>query len=58
MCAIMGRLGHSQIGLTMNAYAHLSPELERDAADALDRVLEGQKAGIRPGEGQIEGTTG
>jgi integrase len=36
---IMGILGHSQISLTMNAYAHLSPALEREAARALDSVL-------------------
>jgi integrase len=36
---IMGILGHSQISLTMNTYAHLSPALERDAANALDSVL-------------------
>lgn len=36
---IMGILGHSQISLTMNTYAHLSPALERDAARALDAVL-------------------
>ena len=36
---IMGILGHSQIGLTMNTYAHLSPTLEHDAARALDAVL-------------------
>jgi integrase len=38
---IMGILGHSQISLTMNTYAHLSPSLERDAANALDAVLAG-----------------
>jgi integrase len=37
---IMGILGHSQISLTMNTYAHLSPALERDAARALDSVLQ------------------
>ncbi|MFN8676123.1 MAG: site-specific integrase [Thermomicrobiales bacterium] len=36
---IMGILGHSQISLTMNTYAHLSPVLEREAANALDAVL-------------------
>ena len=36
---IMGILGHSQISLTMNTYAHLSPALERDAARALDSIL-------------------
>ena len=38
---IMGILGHSQISLTMNTYAHLSPALEHDAARALDAVLVG-----------------
>ena len=42
----------------MNTYTHLSPELEWDAADALDRMLGDQKGGNRPGEGQLEGTTG
>jgi integrase len=37
--AIMGILGHSQISLTMNTYAHLSPTLEHEAARALDGVL-------------------
>jgi len=36
---IMGILGHSQISLTMNTYAHLSPALEHEAARALDAVL-------------------
>jgi hypothetical protein len=36
----MGILGHSQISLTMNTYAHLSPVLEREAARALDSVLQ------------------
>lgn len=38
---IMGILAHSQISLTMNTYAHLSPALEHDAARALDAVLAG-----------------
>jgi integrase len=38
---IMGVLGHSQISLTLNTYSHLSPALEQDAADALDRMLTG-----------------
>ncbi|MBA3274745.1 MAG: site-specific integrase, partial [Chloroflexia bacterium] len=36
---IMGILGHSQISLTMNTYAHLSPALERDAADRMEAQL-------------------
>ncbi|HEV2123235.1 MAG TPA: tyrosine-type recombinase/integrase [Chloroflexota bacterium] len=36
---IMGILGHSQISLTMNTYAHLSPALEHDAAARLDALI-------------------
>ena len=38
---IMGILGHSTITLTANTYAHLMPELQRDAADRMDAVLGG-----------------
>jgi hypothetical protein len=34
-------LGHSQIGLTMNTYAHVLPEIEREAVDAATRQLFG-----------------
>lgn len=38
---VMQTLGHSQIGLTMNTYAHVLPEIERAAVDALaDRLFE------------------
>lgn len=36
---VMEQLGHSQIGLTMNTYAHVMPTMLRDAADALDAAL-------------------
>jgi integrase len=36
---IMETLGHSQIGLTLNTYAHVVPSLQRDAADVMDRLL-------------------
>jgi integrase len=36
---IMERLGHSQIALTMNTYAHIAPALRRAAADRLDRAF-------------------
>jgi integrase len=32
-------LGHSEIGVTMNTYTHVLPELRREAADALDRLF-------------------
>lgn len=38
---VMQVLGHSQIGLTMNTYAHVLPELERDALDEAARRLFG-----------------
>ncbi|MDA8145648.1 MAG: hypothetical protein M0Z27_06280 [Thermaerobacter sp.] len=33
------RIGHSQIGLTVNVYGHLLPETDRAAAAALDDYL-------------------
>ena len=36
---IMEVLGHSQIGLTMNTYAHVLPALQREAAEAMDKLL-------------------
>ena len=38
---IMSILGHSTILLTMNTYAHVLPEVMCDAADAMDRFLDG-----------------
>ena len=32
-------LGHASIAITADVYAHVAPELRRDAADAMDRVL-------------------
>jgi integrase len=34
-------LGHSQISLTMNTYAHVLPETQREAAAKLDALLDG-----------------
>jgi site-specific recombinase XerC len=33
-------LGHASIAITADVYAHLTPELRREAADALDRALQ------------------
>ena len=38
---IMEVLGHSQISLTMNTYAHVSHTLLKEATDALESVLTG-----------------
>jgi site-specific recombinase XerD len=34
---VMKVLGHSQISLTMNTYAHVRPKIERDAVDAASK---------------------
>lgn len=39
--AIMDLLGHSQVGVTLNLYSHVLPEVRRDAADKMDAVLSG-----------------
>ena len=31
-------LGHSEIGVTMNTYAHVLPQLREEAADAIDEL--------------------
>lgn len=38
---VMEILGHSQISLTMDTYAHTVPELVRSAMDQLGRALNG-----------------
>lgn len=39
--AVSEALGHSSIVVTADVYAHVTPELRREAADALDRALGG-----------------
>lgn len=36
---VMEILGHSEIGMTMNTYSHVVPELRRDAAARMDDVI-------------------
>ena len=38
---IMETLGHSQISLTLNTYAHVVPALQRKAAAKMDDILDG-----------------
>lgn len=42
---VMDVLGHSQIGLTMNTYSHVIPELRREAADRMDHLLQDKDRG-------------
>jgi integrase len=37
--AIMEVLGHGEIGVTMNTYAHVLPQLRQEAADAMDDLF-------------------
>ncbi len=37
----MAQLGHSQIALTMNTYAHVLEEVQREAVDRLGDTLFG-----------------
>ena len=37
---VMEILGHSQIALTMNTYAHVIPELRRDAAQRMEELIQ------------------
>jgi len=36
---VMEVLGHSQIALTMNTYAHVIPELRREAATRMESLF-------------------
>lgn len=34
-------LGHSQVGITLDLYSHVTPTMQRQAVEALDAVLGG-----------------
>jgi len=40
---VMDVLGHSRIGLTMNTYSHVIPDLRREAAARIQQVLESER---------------
>jgi len=33
------RLGHATVSLTLDVYSHVMPDMQREAADALGRVM-------------------
>ena len=37
------RLGHSKIGITLDLYSHVMPNMQRDAADVVDAALRGAR---------------
>lgn len=52
--AIMERLGHSSITVTMDVYGHLLPSLDEALAEGLDATFRGALAAwMRPGRGQV-----
>lgn len=38
---VQERLGHSTIGVTMDVYSHVLPDMQREAAEKLDRLFGG-----------------
>jgi integrase len=37
---VQERLGHSDIGMTLNRYSHVTPSMQREAAEALKKAIE------------------
>jgi integrase len=33
-------LGHSDVGMTLNTYSHVIPQLRQEAADRMNEILE------------------
>ena len=58
---VMEILGHSQIALTMNTCSHVAPEVSREAADRMARMLWQSAEDDRaegPGDERVAGTGG
>ena len=57
---VQERLGHSDIGVTLNTYSHVTPTMGRDAARRLDDLFgEGEEAvGEQPGGEASEASEG
>jgi integrase len=34
------RLGHANVAITLNVYAHVLPSMQQDAAEAMDALLQ------------------
>ena len=46
-------LGHTQIGITMDLYSHVTATMQRDAFTAFES-LSGSTEGSKPGSEQVE----
>jgi integrase len=42
------RLGHAKVGFTLDTYAHVLPDQQREAAQALDSILVGKMSATGP----------
>jgi len=40
---VQERLGHSKVAITLQTYMHVSPGMQADASDAMERLLSGKK---------------
>jgi integrase len=38
---VQERLGHANIGITLDRYSHVSQDMQKEAASQLDKLLEG-----------------
>jgi integrase len=49
---VQERLGHADIGMTLNRYSHVTPSMQREAAEALDKAIENADCaeGLGPGK--------
>jgi integrase len=43
------RLGHANIGITLDTYSHVLPGMQREAAESIDRALFSDTVSIRTG---------
>jgi integrase len=41
--AVSERLGHSNVSITLQTYTHVSPGMQADVSEEIERLLEGQK---------------
>jgi integrase len=46
---VQERQGHSDIGMTLNHYSHVTPSMQRDAAEAIDKAIGDAKDVEGPG---------
>jgi integrase len=38
---VQERMGHSNVSMTLDCYSHVTMDMQRDAANRLDRLIEG-----------------